>query len=120
MDCTSCNLEITSKHDTLECFGACGHKFHFSCLNGANKSYKKSLISTLNDIQNLLWFCDECLPNIIAAFSPRDEQSNIQPNSTQNNNIDSQQMLTTFNISQQSNTLAALVSNHPTNSVLPS
>lgn len=84
MDCTSCKLEITSKHDSLECFGACGHRFHFLCLSGANKSYKKTLINTLNDIHNLLWFCDECLPNIIAAFSPRYEQSITQSNLTQN------------------------------------
>lgn len=116
MNCTSCKLEITSKHDSLEYFGACGRIFHFSCLISKNKSYKKSLIRTLNDIQNLLWFCDECLPNIIAAFSPCDNQQNNQSNQIQNS-IDTQQTPATQEYTQQSDSLADLASYTSTSSL---
>lgn len=68
MNCTKCALEITTKHDSLKCRGICGNHFHLSCLSSANKAYKKALIAALLNIQNLLWFCDDCLPNITDTF----------------------------------------------------
>lgn len=69
MECAKCALEISNKHDSLKCRGSCGKHFHLSCLTSANKAYKKALISALINIPNLLWFCDDCLPNITATFS---------------------------------------------------
>lgn len=116
MNCTSCEFEITNKHDTLQCFGLCGHKYHYTCLSSRNKYYKKPLITALNEIQNLLWFCDECLPNITAAFAEGQQQQQSHQN-LQTDQIpltQSQQIPMTQQHPEQSNILADLVFSPPT------
>lgn len=68
MNCSKCTLEIALSQDQLKCRGCCNH-FHRLCLVKANKNYKPSLITVLLNIENLLWFCDECLPNTLIAIS---------------------------------------------------
>lgn len=116
MNCPSCQLELTHSHDTLECmnFAVCGNKYHFSCLSAGNKSYKKSLITSLCDIQNLLWFCDECLPNITGAFVSNDNEEQQQKSQHTQQAIQSQQTQETQISPEQSNSLADLVSFTPT------
>lgn len=69
MNCATCTLEIIPKHDTLKCRGICGNHFHLTCLSSVNKAYKKTIIAALINIPNLLWFCNDCLPNITDTFS---------------------------------------------------
>lgn len=69
MNCKTCNLAIKTNDAKLGCFGTCESVFHFSCLTVKSKSYKKSLISYFNEIPNLLWFCDVCLPGVQEMFS---------------------------------------------------
>lgn len=57
MNCTKCDHEIKTKDDSLKCRGLCSHHFHLT------------LITALIGIGNLLWFCDDCLPNITDTFS---------------------------------------------------
>lgn len=85
MNCSKCVLEITARDSSLKCRGVCGNHLHFECLSSANKAYKKSLIAALNGIPNLLWFCDDCLPNTINALSSRgsDTQSHAHNHTNQ-------------------------------------
>lgn len=71
-------MEIADDHHQLKCIGFCGNVFHLSCLTGKNKLYKKNLITAIIGIQNLIWFCDECLPNILMAFTPATTQQEQQ------------------------------------------
>lgn len=116
MNCTKCDLEITINHDKLECLGLCGHKFHLTCLTSANKAYKKSLINAIHHISNLLWFCDDCLPNITAAFSS-DATTQQLPNQSQQN-LDTHLSQSNSN-SSQSSSLVDLVSLQVNNSSQP-
>lgn len=75
MNCSKCSLEIEIKHNSLKCRGNCGNHFHLACLSSANKAYKKSLIGALLNIPNLLWFCNDCLPNSTDTLSSHGNDS---------------------------------------------
>lgn len=78
MNCSKCTLVITAKDHSLKCRG-CSEHFHLTCLSSVNKQYKKSLITALINIPNLLWFCDVCLPKAIDT-QPVAHNHTIQPN----------------------------------------
>lgn len=84
MNCTKCELEITTSDDSLKCRGPCGQHFHRTCLSGQNKAYIKAVVTALIKIKNLLWFCDDCLPNITDTLSSNgnDTQSQSSHNHT--------------------------------------
>lgn len=67
MACAQCSEEITSKNDSIECYGFCGHKFYFQCVANNNTSYKKSILSFLINIPNLQWYCNDCIPHTISG-----------------------------------------------------
>lgn len=134
MNCVKCASEIEIKHDSLKCRGICGKHFHLSCLSNANKAYKKSLITALINIENLLWLCDDCLPNITDTFSSHgvDTQQNEHNQTMQTNqslenlvsisshdSIRSEHAIVTQNAhtnGQPSNSLADLVASTSTGS----
>lgn len=58
MECTLCSE--TGDQYTLKCSGFCGGLFHISCLSKKNIKYKNALLTTMDDIPNLRWFCDSC------------------------------------------------------------
>lgn len=107
MSCTSCTMEITVNHDSLECFG-CGNKHHLSCLSSANKYFKKTIFNAIFYIENLLFFCNNCLPNITATFTRDKDQMQQHSNGTEPT-IQSQQSQLSQQNSEQSNQLADLV-----------
>lgn len=69
MNCEVC--QELADANTLKCNGPCGNSFHISCLTSKNNSYKNALISYMNKIPNLRWFCDNCIK------LPMDTQNNI-------------------------------------------
>lgn len=111
MSCSSCDLEINVNHDILECFG-CGNKFHFTCLSNANKYYKKSLFNAIYYVQNLLWCCDKCLPDVIAMFT-RNKSQQLQQSSQipSENQTQTQPCQLSQQSTVQSNSLADLIFN---------
>lgn len=50
----------------IKCHGTCGHSYHIHCLakrSGniiSNAQYKSTLVTCLNKIPNLHWYCDNC------------------------------------------------------------
>lgn len=77
MNCKSCALVVKNKDAKLGCYGTCGNVFHLSCLGAKNDAYKQSVIKIFTDIPNLLWFCDDCLPNIQDIFSASSEHTQL-------------------------------------------
>lgn len=72
--CDICNDRVGDSLDGIKCYGLCRRTFHFTCISKSNPHYKKALLSTLSQIPNLKWFCNDCIVNslIIAntAFHP--------------------------------------------------
>lgn len=52
---------LKSNSDSIDCYGFCGHKYHFTCVSKNNSSYKKAIIPYLVNIPNLQWYCNDCL-----------------------------------------------------------
>lgn len=69
MSCSTCS-ETIGNSDSIECYGFCGRKFHFACISKDNKDYKKAIIAFLQNIMNLQWYCNDCVPlTINGTFS---------------------------------------------------
>lgn len=60
--CSLCFEDIGST-EIIKCSGICGGLFHYSCLSKENKNYKKAVIEMLNKIDNLQWYCENCIPH---------------------------------------------------------
>lgn len=45
----------------IVCNGGCDSTFHISCLAKENKAYTKKLCGQLQSIQNLWWYCSQCM-----------------------------------------------------------
>lgn len=57
MACAECKEEIVNHNDSIECYGFCGHKFHFTCVAKDNtKATKRMVISYLLNIPNVCCF----------------------------------------------------------------
>lgn len=61
MNCKTCQEPVNA--NTLKCSGPCSESFHISCLASINTQYKNALTPYMNKIPNLLWFCDNCIPD---------------------------------------------------------
>lgn len=105
MACAECKHTIKSNSDSIECYGFCGRKYHFTCVSKNNPSYKKAIISYLVNIPNLQWYCNDCLPltfngilsklnkctdNLNDVVTPKVTQNADVPNSNADQNDSSQ------------------------------
>lgn len=109
MACAECNHSIKSNSDSIECYGFCGRKFHFTCVSKNNSSYKKAIIPYLVNIPNLQWYCNDCLPltfngtfnGILSKLNKCTDNLNdvVTPIVTQN--ADAPNSLTDQNVSSQ-------------------
>lgn len=64
VNCGLCLSDVRDM-DSITCYGLCGRTFHLTCLANENNNYKKAVVEYLRKIQNLQWYCDNCIPHTI-------------------------------------------------------